>query len=446
MATHWGIVGGGLLGMTLAHRLRQRGQHVTLLEGGGSLGGLATAWSLGGVVWDRHYHVILLSDAHLRALLDEIGLQAETRWSETKTGFFVDGKLHSMSNALEFLRFPPLSLPQKARLALTILYASRIRDWKRLERVSVSDWLRRWSGEKTWEKIWLPLLRAKLGDCYTRTSAAFIWATIARMYAARRTGLKREMFGHVRGGYARILDRFGEVLRRAGVDIELQAEAREVAPTADGRVGVSYAPGRRGLFDRVVLTVPAPVALRLCPKLSAAEAARLGAIEYVGIVCASLLLKRPLAGYYITNITASWVPFTAVIEMSALVDPEQFGGRTLVYLPKYASPGDPLFGRTDEEIERSFVPALCRMHPGLVADDVLAFRVSRARHVFALPTLRYSEGLPPTATSIPGVHIVNSAHIVNGTLNVNETVQLAERVLPSLMHAAGARGGAAVET
>ena len=44
---NWGIVGGGLLGMTLAHRLRQRGEHVTLFEAGESLGGLASAWSLG---------------------------------------------------------------------------------------------------------------------------------------------------------------------------------------------------------------------------------------------------------------------------------------------------------------------------------------------------------------------------------------------------------------
>jgi hypothetical protein len=52
--------------------------------------------------------------------------------------------------------------------------------------------------------------------------------------------------------------------------------------------------------------------------------------------------------------------------------------------------------------------------------------------VFPIPTLGYSDRVPPTSTSIPGVHIVNSAHIVNGTLNVNETVQLAERTVERL--------------
>ena len=430
---HWGIVGGGLLGMTLAHRLRQQRQRVTLLDAGETLGGLASAWSVGDVTWDRHYHVILHSDSNLRALLAEIGLENEIRWSQTKTGFYTAGKLYSMSSALEFLSFPPLNAVEKVRLAATIFYASRIRDWKPLERELVADWLERWSGRGTCEKIWLPLLRAKLGECYKRTSAAFIWATIARMYAARRSGLKKEMFGYVRGGYARILDRFTQVLQEAGVAIELGASASRVSLGPAGGVAVSYAGNRHAEFDRVVMTVPAPVALRICPDLAAGEAEKLRGIEYVGIVCASLLLRRPLSPYYITNITDPSVPLTAVIEMSALVDRSEFGGRTLVYLPKYASPGDPLFSRPDGEIEEEFLAALGRMHPGLSREDVLAFRISRAQHVFALPTLGYSDALPPTATSIPGLSIVNSAHIVNGTLNVNETVGLAERMIPSLM-------------
>jgi hypothetical protein len=72
------------------------------------------------------------------------------------------------------------------------------------------------------------------------------------------------------------------------------------------------------------------------------------------------------------------------------------------------------------------------MHPELSAGDLLAFRISRARHVFALSTLGYSSALPPMTTSVPGLHIVNSSHIVHATLNVDETIQLAERALVSL--------------
>src|SRR4051812_11418549 len=194
-----------MLGLTLAHHLAKHGDRVSVYEAAPRLGGLASAWTLDGFFGDRHYHVTLLSDTHLRSLLTELGLEQEMRWVETRTGCYAGGALHSISNSLEFLRFPALALIDKIRLACTIVYGSKVRDWERLEQEPVERWLTRWSGRRTFERFWLPLLRAKLGETYRESSAAFIWATIQRLYAARRTGLKKEMFGYVPGGYTRIL-------------------------------------------------------------------------------------------------------------------------------------------------------------------------------------------------------------------------------------------------
>jgi protoporphyrinogen oxidase len=429
---HWCILGGGILGLALARELAGAGKAVTVFEAGSAVGGLASAWTLGDVTWDRHYHVTLLSDTALRELLAELGLEHDMRWVETRTGFYTEGKLHSMSNTVEFLKFPPLGVVDKLRLGLTILHASRIKHWQRLEGIPVGEWLRRWSGRNTFEKIWLPLLRAKLGENYKKTSAAFIWTTIARMYAARRTGLKKEMFGYLPGGYARMLARFVADLASKGVGVQLNRAVRSVQE-ADGKVSVRFENGAIEVFDAVVVTFPAPLALRVCQGLKEEERIRLAGIQYQGVICASILLTKPLAGFYVTNITDDWVPFTAVIEMSALVDRGQFGGHTLVYLPKYLAPDDPMFGLSDSEVEERFIPALLRMYPHLDRTDVLSTRISRVRHVVALPTLNYSQHLPPMTMSIPGLHIVNSAHIVNGTLNVNETLQLASRACAALL-------------
>ena len=45
-AKRWGVIGGGMLGLTLAHRLAQGGHEVTVLEGAPELGGLASAWQV----------------------------------------------------------------------------------------------------------------------------------------------------------------------------------------------------------------------------------------------------------------------------------------------------------------------------------------------------------------------------------------------------------------
>lgn len=130
-----------------------------------------------------------------------------------------------------------------------------------------------------------------------------------------------------------------------------------------------------------------------------------------------------------TNITDDRLPFTGVIEMTALVDPVEIGGRALIYFPKYVAEDDALLEKSDEPIRESFLAGIERMYPDFLREQVEAFRISRVRQVMALPTLDYSRNLPPMQTSVSGLHVVNSAQIVNGTLNVNESVKLAEKAV-----------------
>ncbi len=426
MSSSLGVAGGGLLGMTLALRLAQAGHAVTLFEAAPAAGGLASPEAVGEYQWDRFYHVILQSDTALLGLLDELGLSDRLHWGTTRTGFYAGERLYSLSNSLEFLTFPLLGPVDKLRLAATILHASRIRDPRPLERELATDWLRRWSGRRACERMWFPLLQSKLGPNYDRVSAAFIWAIIARMYAARRSGLKREMFGYVDGGYATVLERLRPRLEAAGVTVHTGSTVGEVRETGTGAEIVVDRVAHA--FDGAVLTFPAGAVARACPQLKPAERERLEGVTYQGVICASLLLRRPLGGFYVTNILDHRVPFTGVIEMTALVDRERFGGNTLAYLPRYLPAGDPWWERSDGEIREEFLPALARMYPGFSREDVLAFRMARARQVQALSTLHYSErALPPLRTTLPHVWIANSAQIAYGTLNVNETVALAER-------------------
>src|SRR5437763_16031658 len=98
MSERVAIIGSGFLGMTLALRLAQSGRDVTIFESTDQIGGLASSWEIGDIVWDKHYHVTLASDGFTRKLVGELGLGDEYQWVETKTGFYTDGKLVSMSD------------------------------------------------------------------------------------------------------------------------------------------------------------------------------------------------------------------------------------------------------------------------------------------------------------------------------------------------------------
>ena len=250
-------------------------------------------------------------------------------------------------------------------------------------------------GASTFQRFWLPLLRAKLGESWREANAAFIWATIQRLYAARRSGLKKEMFGYVPGGYARVLERFATVLARPGRRRSGARRRWRGSSAADGGASQVVLDGAASASRSTTSSSPATRRPRPgCARTSTTPSGRGSTgISYQGIVCASLVLRSSLSGYYLTYLFDD-LPFTAVVEMTRARRPRPARRHALVFLPKYVAPDDPLFEVPDDEIEARFLAGLRTVHPGVERADVLGVRISRVRRVFPIPTLGYSERVP----------------------------------------------------
>ncbi|HWZ45609.1 MAG TPA: NAD(P)/FAD-dependent oxidoreductase [Candidatus Saccharimonadales bacterium] len=429
---HVGIIGGGITGLTAAFYLLRAGHQVTIIESRGQIGGLATYQDFGPFCWDRFYHCILTSDQPLLHLIDDLGLGPELCWTETKVGFFTGHGLHSFTTTLDFLRFPAISLWDKFRLGIGILYTSRIRDGRALESKPIGPWMTKVFGRGNYRKLWEPLLKCKLGEARHEASASFIWATIRRLYSTRDKGAsKKECLGYVRGGYRTVFARLVQQIQGMGGIILTETPVERVYATGGGDLAVTTGKHNRH-FDYVIGATPSSAFAAMAPELDEAYRRKLQRTRYMGMVCVALLLRRKLTPYYCTNLIQD-LPFTGIIEMTNLISMEETYGRHLVYLPKYTSPSDPLFQAGDREIWESFRKGLQQVIPDLQEDDIEKKFIFRERFVQPIQEVGFADFIPEMQTGIPRLLLANTSQIVNSTLNNNEMVRIARQAVDRIL-------------
>ncbi|NLE45698.1 MAG: NAD(P)/FAD-dependent oxidoreductase [Chloroflexi bacterium] len=428
-----GIVGGGMMGVSLGYFLSQQGAEVEIFEAASHLGGLADSVVLSdGTSVDRFYHTILSSDSHLRELCAELGIADKLRFRETRMGFFYRGQIHSMNNIVEFLRFPPLNWIDRFRLGLTVLYAQLVRDWHRLEGVSVEEWLLRLSGRRTFENIWRPMLKAKFDGGFERTPATYIWSRLVRMKSTRSGASQKEEAGHVIGGYATLIDAMVDRINAAGGSIHLCSPVQEIL-IEQGRARGLRSSHDEHVFDAVVAALQAPVFRRMIPCAGEDYRDAIDSTEYLGVICPLMVLDRPLTGFWTLNITDDQIPFTGVIETTTYIDPGFVGGHHLIYLPKYTAPGSAWQQMSDEQITKTWLQNLQAMFPGFDQEWIHDFTVHRERHVEPLHWLNSSSLIPEFITPVDNLYLATTAQIypalTNGESVTRHARQLAEIIL-----------------
>jgi protoporphyrinogen oxidase len=455
------VVGGGVLGLTLAYRLAKDGHRVDLIEAEPTLGGLAAAHDYGPFTWDRFYHCILPQDTSLIALLADLGLDQDLRWSRTGTGYYARGRMYDMNGNADFLRFPLLTLVDKGRLAAAVIYATRFANPNDLYRVSAEQWLIRICGRRAYTVFWQPLLKAKFGPFHDQVAAVFIYATLVRLFGARSATAGRESLGYVSGGYRRILDRFAERLRAAGGNIRTASPVTAIteapAPSGGGATGARVAwrgrdaaagdtPARPpagdqqagDTYDQVFFTAPTRLARRVAapaflPHVEAVEREHPTSAHYLGVACLVLALEAPLTPYYVLNIGESSIELTGLIEMTNLVDRKiETAGLSLVYLPRYMDSESKEFEGSDAALrDGMFERGLKRLFPAFDPARARYAGVHRARYVQPLPLVRDGGGPAgdPTPALARPFQIVNTAMLRCATLNNNEVVALVDRFM-----------------
>lgn len=421
------IVGGGILGMTAAYRLAQRGVAVALYERSSDLGGLVGSFDFDGYPVDRFYHVILPTDDRVRGLAEELGLGDRFRFRPTGVGFYADGRLFSMTSPKELLTFPLLRPRDRLRLGAFVARCQLTKTHEELDDTPLLEWLGRRSGKNVVERMWAPLLDSKFDGRYDDLPATYIWARTRRMSKTRdKSGA--EVMGWLEGGYQTLIDALERKIRELGGEIHAGTAVEQIVGR-DGAAAGLVVDGAFRPFDFVLCTLAPPMARSLlAPELLALAPA--DHCRYLGVVCLLLRTRRSISPYYHLNITDRRVALTTVVETTHVVDPEKVGGH-LLYISKYVDPSSPLHERAPEEIEREFL-AHAKTIFDLRAEDIVSSVVQRARVTEPVHTVGGAKNLPDMF-SVPGLALASTAHVYPEIVSGQAVTGVAERVVPGIL-------------
>jgi protoporphyrinogen oxidase len=428
-----GVIGGGLLGLTVAYRLAQSGVDVSVYERDGQVGGLAASTDLGGIPVDRYYHVVLPTDDRVRSLAAEVGIGEDRfRFGPTQVGFYQQGQLTSMSTPRELLTFPGLGPADKAKLAAFAIRCQLKGDYADLEDMPLEAWLRKVCGNRNWERLWRPLLDSKFDGVYDDLPATYLWARSRRMSSTRDKSA-REVMGTIDGGYQVLVDALAREIRTLGGEVLLNTAVQSVPASVGRALGVVIA-GRLRAHDYVVTTQLRP-GLKGLLATELEDALGADPNRYLGVVCVVARVAKSISPYYALNITDRRIPLTTVVETTHVVDPERVGG-TLLYIPKYVTPDNPDLERPASDIKREYLDHVRTMFPALQPADILAAQVARARVAEPIHTIGARR---PTAESLfpaPGLATASSAHVYPELVNGQAVLGVAERLAEGLLERA----------
>lgn len=425
------------MGLSSALDLLEEGHQVTLLEAGESPGGLAASFDFGDIRAEKFYHFICGADEIYFRWLRRLGIEDKLRWKKTGMGHYQDGRLHAFGHPISLLRFSPLSPSARLRYGFHVWSAMRSTDWKHLENVSAKEWLIAGEGEQPYRLIWEPLLRNKFGDATEQISAAWIWSRIHRLTSSRDR-LFQENLGLLFGGTETFVNTLADAVRARGGDIRCRAPV-EAIHLDEGRVTGLRAAGSDLPADALVSTVALPLLLKMAPGLPETYKQQALTIENIGVRCIILKLTSPFSPYFWINVNDAALPLCGLVEHTNLHSPDQFGGYSIIYSPRYLSREDPEYDRPAAEVFDETVEAMARIKPRFDRGAVADYRVFRAPYAQPVCSVGFTHDLAPLQTPVPNLVAADTTHLLPHDRSISDSLALAERLTQTLREAIAER-------
>lgn len=345
------VVGGGIAGLTAAHKLQEHGFDVDVIEREPVAGGRMRSERHGDFVVDRGAQFIASSYRNMRALVDELGLKASVLPLKTGRGAVLrDGKFVSSNYAglKAILKAKDLSWSSKLRLPRILNElrgASGMLDFYHIERAaplddeSAYEWAARRFGREVLDYLIEPPFASTFTVLPENLSRAFVLATIRYMFS----GFRLYAF---EGGNGLLTETLA-----AGLRVRTGVEVKRVSQTSDGVI-VTLVDGSALTGDAVVVATPGSRVSGLCDTLTDDERRFFDGVRYARSIIVFVMTSTAEADPGVYGVGIGRKEGVRLYGM-ALENPKQGAvpaGKTMfncAFSEEYAAE---LWGRSDDDV------------------------------------------------------------------------------------------------
>lgn len=405
------IVGAGFTGLTAAYELAKKGLSVRLIESDDEPGGLAGTFEFSdGMRIEKFYHHWFNNDAYVKELIRELGYESEIVIQPSRNGMYYNGRHWRLTTPLDLLRFTALPFWDRIRLGLMVFRVRAVKDWKKIEGLSVREWLEPIVGKTVYRVVWEPLIKSKFSVHAEDINAVWFWKKLVLRGSTRdKTG--GEELAYFKGGFGRLAEIIVDSIRQNGGEVTfgtavtgLQTEGSRITSleTRDETIDAK----------QFLFTPSFPIiADILNGHVEQAYIDRLNRVKYLGNMCLVLRLNRSLSDTYWLNVNDPGFPFVGVIEHTNFDPPENYKGSHIAFLSKYLSVKDPVWNYSESEYADFAVEHLSRMFPDLDRSWIVEYRMWRSPYAQPVTERGYSTYVPGRETPFENAFISTMAQV-----------------------------------
>ena len=201
----------------------------------------------------------------------------------------------------------------------------------------------------------------------------------------------------------------------------------------NGKVKGIQTQGKSESFDGVVCTAPLSVVPKIIPDLPEDLLQAYNSINYIGVVCVIVKLKKPLTEYFWLNINDPNMDIPGLVEFSNIRPLENH----IVYVPYYLPHDHPTFKETDQYYKEKITRYFEVMNPDLNDDDFIDFKEWRLKNVQPICGPGFLKKLLPIEMPIKGLWVADTSYYYPEDRGTSESVGLGRKIAKMVNSAMG---------